>query len=311
VKRFIEQNPTWVDQGIGEYGTPLVIAAGQNDNEMIRVLLDLGADIDKGCKSKLWNEIRPLYYAVYLGNQQAVEVLLERGADINLGCRYIENDSRFRTPLIHTAALWGRKESLVILIGAGADIEVKDGDGSTALHNALAGASLDSIDVLCQAGCNLGAIGNSGKTAIQCALELRNGPIIEYLLDNIRDPALVGKLQIEELEWAKSEPWYPRVAKVLDLAKTMLQETPIQPSASEVYQVCSILRTSIGLPKDVSSRILDLAGFWVKTTVKRQELVEVDEDSEDAAYIAVNVRDPVRRVTFRTKSHDQGMTGIP
>jgi ankyrin repeat protein len=310
VKRFIEQNPTWVDQAIGEYGTPLVIAAGQNDSEMIKVLVNLGANINKGCKTKLWNEIRPLYYAVYLDNQKAVEVLLEKGVDINLGCRYVGNNSRSGTPIIHTAAYWGRKESLVKLIEAGADIEARDGEGSTALHSALAGASLDAIRVLFQAGCNLQAIGDSGKTAIQCALELRNGPIIEYLFENIGDPALIGKLQVEELDWAKSEPWYPRIAKVYDLAKTRRQEISIQPSTSEVYQVYSILRTSLGLPKEVSALILDLAGFWVKTTAKRQELVEVTEDSEDVAYIAVTVGGPVRRITFCTKSHDQGMAGI-
>ncbi|KAF8535729.1 ankyrin repeat-containing domain protein [Trichophaea hybrida] len=193
VKEFLVSEKLGEELDFSDFHISMIEAEKQLAMFTLRYLL-MG---DFRCKTKLWNEIRPLYYAVYLGNQQAVEVLLDRGADINLGCRYIENNSRFRTPLIHTAAFWGRKESLVILIEAGADIEVKDGDGSTALHKALAGASLDAIDVLCQAGCNLGAIGDSGKTAIQCVLELRNGPIIEYLFDNIRDPALVGKLQIE------------------------------------------------------------------------------------------------------------------
>jgi len=37
----------------------------------------------------------------------------------------------------------------------------------------------------------------------------------------------------------------------------------------------------------------------------------VTEDSEDVAYIAVTVGGPVRRITFCTKSHDQGFSGEP
>jgi hypothetical protein len=66
-------------------------------------------DIDKACSTQLWNEIRPLYYTVYLGNFEVTGLLIREGANINLGARYIDNHPKFSSPLLHSPAYWERR----------------------------------------------------------------------------------------------------------------------------------------------------------------------------------------------------------
>lgn len=311
VERFIELHPRWLDEPIGRYGTPLVIAAGQNDASMIEHLLNLGADIDKGCSTSLWNEIRPLYYAIYLGNSEATDVLIRRGGDISLGCRYMDNHSKYGVLPLYTAAYWGNAGMISKLLKAGTDLHAED-TGTTALHWALYSASLDAVKILCENGSDPKLKGPSGKTAIQEALELRNVPIIEYLLNRVGDSPVGGALgntQLGELEWAKFESWYPRVVQLFWSMESSTVRR-IRHSPSDVYQAYSILRRSLRLPRSVTLSILDLAEYWVPTVAQRDELVVVADRVPDRPYVAIKARGPPRRVSFRTTSHDQGILWV-
>merc|ERR1712037_1021524 len=91
--------------------TPLHGAASQGHKEMVKLLIESGADpnvadIDGG---------RPLHWAVRNGHVEVAQLLIERGANPNLTDRY------GGTPL-HEAATGGHVEVAQLLIERGADL---------------------------------------------------------------------------------------------------------------------------------------------------------------------------------------------
>lgn len=208
-KRFIEANPAWLDAEIKAFGTPLLIATEHNDTEMIELLLTLGADKNKSCKAKLSAVICPVYYAAYLGNREAFKALLKGSVTVNVRCKYGddgEDTSGSGTPILHTAAYWRRVVIVRDLIDSGRlDINEKDGDGCAPIFAAVSGRHLDVVRLLVEKGCDKETKGDSGKTVIHCALELRQEPIIEYLIDSIAsdNKVFAEKFEKNELEWAR------------------------------------------------------------------------------------------------------------
>ena len=308
VERFIAQRPEWLDEPIGSYGTPLIIAVGQNDTATIQCLLRLGADRDKACSTSLWNEIRPLYYAVYLGNFEATRLLVREGADINLGARYHDNHSTFSSPLLHSPAYWGNAKMMEVLIDAGAEVCSGEDKGVRVLGWAVHSGSLDVVKVVVENGCDLRLKAPSGKTALQQALELRNDDIIQYILSKIQQLQPAGEaldnISASELEWGQGKPWYPQLIPLLVHAPVQT-ESALKPS--DVWQVFSILTRSLGLPRSIALTIMDHGEHWVKTSVQRADQVVVVDSAEDQAYVSLTAVGPLRRISFKTVSHDQGM----
>ncbi|OAP55160.1 hypothetical protein AYL99_10860 [Fonsecaea erecta] len=117
------------------YGTsPLHLAASMN-TKMTRFFLDHGAKVDFPGKSPVYPEtfMTSLHFAVFnahvfLDAVERVRLLLDRGANINMQSLMTGN-----TPL-HMAALGGREELIVLLLQRGADMEVRNKAGKSALQ---------------------------------------------------------------------------------------------------------------------------------------------------------------------------------
>jgi hypothetical protein len=108
-----------------EMSTPLMLAYNHGNMEMLRLLLEKGANANALSKYST-----PLYSAVQNGNRPAVEVLLGFRADIDA------LDESGISPLMLACARWPfHKEIIVILLENGADIEVGDWPGWAAHHN--------------------------------------------------------------------------------------------------------------------------------------------------------------------------------
>ena len=110
--------------GVGS--TLLHTAAWHGEIELMRALLDKGADIE----SEDNNALTPLVYAICStpSSDEAVNLLLERGAKVNI-CDIADG----RTPL-HYAALGGETKIMRVLLDAGADGTVRDDNGKMASH---------------------------------------------------------------------------------------------------------------------------------------------------------------------------------
>jgi len=109
-------------------GTPLVRAAQRDRVEIVDLLLDCGADVDRACPCA--GSESPLWAAVASGARAAARRLLERGADPDRA------SFADHTPL-HVAALRGYDDIVELLCEYGADGTRRDSRGRTPADWAL------------------------------------------------------------------------------------------------------------------------------------------------------------------------------
>lgn len=105
----------------------LCMATQLNDTRMIKLILDLGANINNVNEEGPGAELTPLHFATTIGAEKAVKTLLDHGADPNINKRY-----HGETPL-HTAVLNYEETIIGLLIEGGADTSLKTNNGSTAM----------------------------------------------------------------------------------------------------------------------------------------------------------------------------------
>ena len=95
VKQFLDHNPSLINSLHSEElpDTPLHLAAWQGHVDIVRLLLDRGADVNaRGDGGRT-----PLHYAAYWGHLDVVELLIEEGADVTLTTEF------GHTPLVTAA----------------------------------------------------------------------------------------------------------------------------------------------------------------------------------------------------------------
>jgi ankyrin repeat protein len=141
-------------------------AAKRGDVQAVRKLLAEGSDLaalNKDSKPVLWMAVRG-------GNIEVVRLLLDAGADPSL------QDPRVGTPLhlayrLDETPIWQavrrRRVSVVrLLLDRGADPNHVWADGSTVLHMAGGMGNREMVTILIQAGMNVNACDNYGRTPL-------------------------------------------------------------------------------------------------------------------------------------------------
>jgi len=125
---------------------PLHYAAWKGNVEIVKLLLDHGADLHATIV-----EQSVIHFAARSGNVEVISILLDKGADVNAK-GFME-----ATPLMYAAA----RSDLIMarfLLERGADIQQKDIQGFTALYNAVENGSPEIIDFLISRGANVNEI---------------------------------------------------------------------------------------------------------------------------------------------------------
>lgn len=103
--------------------TPLQLAAQQGRMEIVRYLVEAGADVDATTNTQT-GEVTPLRYAITNGDLEMVEYLITNGADVN------KANEQGWTPLM-TAARHGEVDIIDTLLAHGANLRARTASGRT------------------------------------------------------------------------------------------------------------------------------------------------------------------------------------
>jgi len=139
---------------------PLVIWSGRNPNakEQIKWLVDAGANLE--IKNTSGRTV--LLTAIESGMEDMAEYLLELGADYKTADEY-------GTSALFKAANMGFAKCVEMLIGLGADVNKVNSGGYTPLHFAVAGGNEEIIIMLLDNGALMNVVNKEGMTALDKA----------------------------------------------------------------------------------------------------------------------------------------------
>lgn len=169
-----------IDVNAEEYDTrmtPLLVASRQADDETMIKLVRAGADVNALSS----DGESSLHLAIeYCGDWLAiVRLLLRYGADIN--CKDFINNF---TPLHVAAYCKGRVDVIKELINAGADVNATTKDGRNSLHLAAELGDVDNVRILIERGVNVKHRENvAGYTALHLAVNKTRANLIGQLVD--------------------------------------------------------------------------------------------------------------------------------
>jgi ankyrin repeat protein len=155
--------------------TPLMVAALHGSPEMVKLLLDHGADpraVDKRGASAL-------LFAV--GDARKVGLLLAQGADVNA------RTSTGNTPLIAAAAYTDNLEVIKLLLDKGADLQSVNSNNVSALGAAVYASDAKSVKFFLDQGCKPKQIhslfGAAENSLLMIAAQMADAQIVGMLLE--------------------------------------------------------------------------------------------------------------------------------
>ena len=152
--------------------TALHLAAHAGNADIAELLLDNGAQID----ARTLNARTALHIASIHGSLDVVKVLLARGCEID--ARSMENNEK-KTALMKAAESC-HLDIMDCLIEAGADFDLRDKFGCTALLSSVCTAKVRVASTLIKAGCDVNIPSKNGRTPFY--LSLRNPPHLTRIL---------------------------------------------------------------------------------------------------------------------------------
>ena len=151
-----------------EGNTPLHYAVYNDQTEMIRLLIDKGAEVNRKRKGANHEDgVTPLHTATWRSTIETMELLIDNGADVNMK----RTDGAIA---LHYAVWFGLKEKTEFLLSKGSDVKARDGDnnGATPLHEAVMRSPNNGIiELLITNKLDVNNMDDSGKTPLDWAIK--------------------------------------------------------------------------------------------------------------------------------------------
>lgn len=183
----LEANPT-TESNV----TPLSLAAASGQVEVVRVLIDAGAKIDRPDA-----RTAPLLAAARSGRLEVVKLLLERGADLHASC--------YQGNALHQAAMYGHQDIVKFLVERGLDAKGRPEGGEwTPLHAAASWEGTpEVVNFLLDHGAEVNrATSDHGRTPLHAAASRGLIDVARVLLARGADPSLRDDRGMTPLDWA-------------------------------------------------------------------------------------------------------------
>jgi ankyrin repeat protein len=169
-------------------GTALHDAALKGNMEIVKMLIEKGSNVNATNKSGG----TVLAKAISSGNKKVVELVLDSGGAINV----VLNEEKVSHLL--QVVKEGKIEIAELLIARGADVTCADFAGRTPLHEAVDrnGGLLGIATLLLEKGAKVDARSTyPGQTPLHAAVLTGNKDIVQLLLKNGADPNAVGETE--------------------------------------------------------------------------------------------------------------------
>ncbi len=217
-----------VDEARKGSWTALMWAAAKDYTEIIQILLLAGADVN--FTDVVGNTA--LTWAAHNGCSKIVKILLLAGADINAANKDGE-----------TALIWAAKcstekasvDTINVLLQAGAKIDSNKNYGSTELIQAIFQNQTNKVEALLAANFNANAKDYQGETALMHAAKLGHTKIVKILLTaNANINTTDEREKPALLTAAEPEPFNPIVASI-EIINTLLQAGANMPKIINCY----------------------------------------------------------------------------
>ncbi|GAB1213283.1 hypothetical protein ATERTT37_002432 [Aspergillus terreus] len=161
---------------------PVHMAATTLNPALMEAVLEYKPSLESRC-----NGLTALYIAIAAGNEDVVRLLLEAGADAKARttCEVGTGES-----VLHMAVGWFHNSMLALLIRYGADVNVAGTNpiGQTALHIAAEYGNTEAITELIKYGTNINAKFPDGQTALEVAAQKGQIEAVSVLIDHGMDP---------------------------------------------------------------------------------------------------------------------------
>jgi len=219
LQRIVQDSPDLINAVGRNEQTLLQTAAARGQTEIVRFLLDHGAEVNGPKQIGLTalhyavgngrmrvmemlvkagatiaatssSGVTALHLAVLKGHRNIVQALLASGAPVNVRVTsrvdYSGDDLAYQfeagfTPL-HAAVAAGYKAITEALIEAKADVNARDAGKTTPLHLAASEGSSDLVELLLDHGAELDATNLDGSTPLALAVAAENLPAAKVLL---------------------------------------------------------------------------------------------------------------------------------
>ncbi|MFC1563373.1 ankyrin repeat domain-containing protein [candidate division KSB1 bacterium] len=188
VKDLIENDPKIIDSPDKSGYTPLIRAAIEGHLEIVRYLVEKGANIE----AKERYQMTPLFWAINRKHSDIAEYLIGKGADI-------EARNIYRSIPLVAASENNLTEVVELLIEKGADVNA-GGLMGMPIHRAAFRGNAEIVGVLADNGADIEAITRS-MTPMHLACNAGRPEVVRVLLEKGADPDVLGVF-IAPLEWA-------------------------------------------------------------------------------------------------------------
>lgn len=139
-------------------------SAAIGDVDRLRAVLEEDSSL-----ASAWSDdgFTPLHYASFFGNPEAARLLIERGAELE--ARSTNQEFALNAAPLHSAVAARQRETIEVLLDAGADVNAVQHQGYTPLLEAAQSGQSELVELLLEWGADPDARLEDGRTATDLA----------------------------------------------------------------------------------------------------------------------------------------------